>query len=355
MLRGLLASHLARRMGPNGQFGGTYEPTPDRYTPPTARPVNAALAAYALARMARAPGGNEAERERYAQLARRALTFLIEELDKRPTGPQRQPAITDNLASTAMTLLALLETPGGGEAFETAIKRLVIAMTHMMGDDGQFRAASRVGASDAPADAQALAAAVLVALFDRQRDPAVLDQARAALAVAWKQVGDETAYAAMPWLMMAERTLERLGRNQGGAKQARARLDQLWKTQVWFNADGADDTVGGFTVGTGIIEEPNWHSASVLAAQAMALGSASVVPEADRARWVTNCALGARFIAQLTMQGSATYYVRSRGAAIGGVRAALWDNRQPLAATAMALVALIELQESLERFAAQPQ
>ena len=60
-----------------------------------------------------------------------------------------------------------------------------------------------------------------------------------------------------------------------------------------------------------------------------------------------DCGLGARFIKQLMFDRAGAYYVFDAREVVGGVRAGLWDNRQPIEATAMALLAVTELQQTL--------
>ncbi len=66
----------------------------------------------------------------------------------------------------------------------------------------------------------------------------------------------------------------------------------------------------------------------------------------DVAGWV-DCALAARFIAQLMVDQPGCYYVRSPDDVVGGVRRQLWDNTMDVEPVAMALLALTELQIAL--------
>jgi hypothetical protein len=113
------------------------------------------------------------------------------------------------------------------------------------------------------------------------------------------------------------------------------------------------DTIGWFASAGNVIKEPTWRSASLLAALTPAIGVRDFVDADDLPRWIVDASLGARFLKQLTMEQANCYYARNPAEALGGVRLAFWDNRQPLAATAMSLLAVTELQVALRRFADQ--
>ena len=107
---------------------------------------------------------------------------------------------------------------------------------------------------------------------------------------------------------------------------------------------------------------PDWHSARYLACLSAAAGVSKVQPPAtptaahfdQQVDLLLDCGLAARFLAQLTFDNANSAYVRNRGDVLGGVRQSLSDNRLTVAATAMALLAVTDLQETLATFAAQP-
>jgi len=133
----------------------------------------------------------------------------------------------------------------------------------------------------------------------------------------------------------------------------RNHLESLWKSQVTADelldeqAKPSPDTIGGFRLDTDIVPEPTWLTAGPLAAASSALTVDRFVAVQDRPAWLLNCATGMRFLYQLTMTPDATWYVHDLPASVGGMRTAFWDNRQPLAATAMALLAAAELQHAV--------
>ncbi|MBI1370078.1 MAG: hypothetical protein GC162_15670 [Planctomycetes bacterium] len=336
-----LADNLLRRARDNGQFAGTYEPTADAYNPVTARAADAALAAFALSRVAKLPMLDEDRRRRATDVANAAVIEL--------TGEEH------DLPDTALTLLALLETPGASQ-FKGPRLRLATTLGRMQTPDGRFNFTDEAGAHVASLSADALATAALVAYYDRTRDPQILAQIKLALAALWKQAdGDDDKFAStLPWLAYAEMDLARLDQASAHLPKLHDACERLLKQQVkpWtgpIDEAAPADTVGGFTIATGITNEPNWQSARALAALAIGLRDPRVVPDADRPRWLVDAGLASRFITQLTMQTPSCYYTRNRTEALGGTRLALWDNREPLYATAMSLLAVTELEHTLTK------
>lgn len=357
LVRAQLLDHLLKRHIGQGVFAGTYEPTADRYNPPTARPVDAALSAYALARVANLKTITAAERDKALEVCTAAVIELA--------------AAEQDLAGTALTLMAMLESP---EAASLKGPRLRLATTigRMQQPDGHFNqfdqpagagsgagsgGGSGGGGRSATLSGDALATAALVAYFDRTRDPNTLKQIHRALDAVWKQI-DQNADAAdqlastLPWLIDSEVRLARIGQKTTRYPALAKTLMNVIKRQVKPWAVGttdetAGDIVGGYPVEVGLFNEPDWQTARVLAAQSLLLAAPDLIAANDRPQWLVSAGLAARFIAQLNMQAPSCYYVRNPAEAIGGTRAALWDNRQPLYATAMSLLAITELEQCL--------
>ncbi len=334
--------HLLLRQLADGRFAGTYEPTSGRYAVAIASTSDTAFAAYALARASKLA----ADPQRQQQLADAAMRGLQAALKGDTDDAGQIVAAIPHVAPTAMTLLALLEVPGGGELKDERT-RLVANLRTMQQPGGLFHTVAGAGGRVAPISGQAVAAAALTALYDRTRDPQILTAAQAALKAIWPLMTPEQAPFAMPFLVQAEMDLARLGQPTGSAAKFKPIADALWKRQIapWSDpqqAKSVPDTVGGFAWGG----EPTWQSAQVLAGLAMLLKDEQVTPADQRAAQLAAAGLGARFLAQLTIQTPGAYYIRRPGEAVGGVRLALWDNRQPLFATATALLAVTELQRT---------
>jgi len=93
---------------------------------------------------------------------------------------------------------------------------------------------------------------------------------------------------------------------------------------------------------------PTWRTAHGLLILSLAARHEGVVPEDKRVRLLIDGAYCGRFIKQLMFDKPACFYVRNRDAALGGVRARLWDNDLAVAATAMSLLAVCEFQQSVK-------
>ncbi|MBI1373439.1 MAG: hypothetical protein GC159_11985 [Phycisphaera sp.] len=353
-----LSGHLIHRQRQDGLFAGTYQPTSDIYEPAISAAPEMAVAAFALARTARLSRLDLEQRTLAQDAARKAVKALLDaQILKADDGAAiiKGPAVAD-LKMTALLLLSLMETPNTGDLKNDRL-RLGTALSGMFNEETGWFADNNVkGAREATPIDQALGAAALARLFDQTREPAAARQAVAALDSLWKRVEklgkeqslDSTVDHLMPWLSYAETDLERLGQNR--AERIEFLIgwgERMWKNQVQPLEGAQPDAVGGYLTTNGLFEEPTWQSAVTLAGQSVVLRHANAMAENDRIRWIVNAGMAARFIKQLTMQPSGAFYVRNPAEAIGGVRVSLWDNRQPLYTTSMALLSLAELKHTL--------
>lgn len=340
-----LANHLIGRQRENGSFTGTYEPTSGQYQPVTAATTDTALAAYTLARFAKLHEGQPLQQVA-DDAAKRALLYLLRPADNGAIAPELNQ--NPEIAPTAMTLLPLLETAGAAD-MKAERDRLAGALAMMQRSTGLFHTSALQRAQPAPLSSQSLAAAAMVALYDRTRDPKTLAAAQAALTAIWQQMNPEQAPFTLPWLAQAELELARLGQPTPNLARLTEVGRDLMNRQITPWDDGelsqrVPQTVGGISW----VGEPNWQSAQGLAGLGILLRNEQVVPAAQRADWITHAGLGARFLAQLTLQPTGAYYVKDPAQAVGGLRLSLWDNNQPLYATATALLAVTELRHSLK-------
>ncbi len=347
------ADYLLARQDDRGRFAGTFQPTSSQYAPRVAEARDAALAAYALARYAGAAHLPEARAGRYAAAARRAIDAALDEIDL--DGEDGPPAIGD----MAMALIALLETPDAAD-LKPQRDQLAARLTEAHERRGREPADANTTPRATPVDA--LSALAMVRYCDRTRSNQAQRTARQAMGSIWASVRAGNASQVMPWAGLAEFDLLRLDMATGGFMLVRSAAQQYWTRQVQppgpaAAQDPADpsyvspDTVGGFIQDATVMPEPTWRSADLLILQSAALGVPGLVEAEQRGTWLLNCALGLRFFEQLTLTRDAAWYVHDLGRGLGGVRTAFWDNRQPLATTAMALLAAAEYQLSLQRLA----
>lgn len=352
-LTGRLAAHLIRRQRPNGQFAGTYYPTVDEHKPLTATTYESAAAVYALANASRLQTLLEDDTKQLAAFARRGLYPLFINLGI-PAKPADKPAIPPNatIDEISMTLLALLQTPNTGD-LKFQRDELFKRMNVMRQPNGLYRSTIRATGREAELISQARAAAALVQMFDRTRDEQYYKQARATLDVIWKKPLDELTMT-MPWLAQAEFELSRLDRPSNHLIRLREEVcPSMLKLQV--QPDDIGDfpkhhptETGGFISSNALIKEPTWQSALACSAIARAIRVRDFLNDPQRWRWIVAAGLGTRYLDQLSFHPENTYYVKTPIDALGGVRYSFWDNRLSLLATSHALIATIELQQSID-------
>ncbi len=345
------AEVLIRRQDGRGRFAGTYLPTADRFEPRLASTQDAALACYALAKYSRSAHLPNDLAEHYAHAAGQGVQALAAELTD-----ANEPAL--RVADAATTLLAILETPGVAElkAQRDRLARVLIESFAQSLD--QAKADQQTEAT--PTDA--LAALALVRYHDRTRDAQALATAHAALGMIWGDARQASAASVMPWAALAEFDLLRLQRATPGIAVVKRTAESYWDLQVHPPGPTAPndpfapgyvspDTMGGFVLDAAALPEPTWRSADALIVCSAALASRGMVDAGRRTEWLLDCAAGFGYLRQLTMTDHTLWYTRSPADARGGVRIAFWDNRQPLAATALALVAVAEYAQALTSLA----
>ena len=355
------ANHLIRRQSPTGHFKGTYHPTGNRYHPEQALNTNAALACYALARFSKQPHLDEATRIRCRATARQGLNALLTDMGvAHGSGITTGPVQTrQHTGTVAMTLLTLLELPDQ-DGLTLPRDRLAGMLVMAIDDTGLVRSTDH---PDSPPDARSnrsLTALAMVRLYAHTRDEQYLNRAQLILKRIWAESEQAPAKGIGPWLAMAEMELSDLDRGTLGLIGVRQLCDRQWSRQVRpFGPTASDDpdspdyvspdTFGGFRSDAHLYPEPTWLSALPTAALAVVLGTEGMVAEEQRFEWMMNGSLALRFLSQLTMRTEDAYYAHPLTETVGGVRAAPWDNRQPLGATAMALLAATEFKLSIEK------
>lgn len=335
---------LSSRQGETGLYAGSFNPTSSQYIPQIASLYEMAVANFALARVSKLPSIKPATREQAlaaAQLGVKAMLELREQMN-----PQQY-----KLASTAMCVLALLETPGVAEHQEMLgrMTRDLLFMRHE--EIGLFRSGFSATSSTASIPYQAMAAAALVQWFKMNRDPATEQASSATLNALWAQIDDPLDVSrALPWLAYAELGLTDMGVINPRLTKLNEACEQVLNKQIGSDDPNASpDTIGGLEVGLDLFGAPSWRTAQILAGLCRGMASDQLVGEEATPRWLFGCGLAGRFIDQLTMREHDCYYTMSPDHAIGAVRYALHNNRQPLEATATALLAMVEFQGALDR------
>ncbi len=361
-----LAGFLIRRQSTDGKLAGTYHPSVDRYDPATASLTDTALAAYALGRRARRLSNTDAS---HAQLdaINHAVHLAVADLRTQVLAPPHADRPTASPAAAALTLMTLIESPklASYKADRDALAKQLLAMRQDTGwfvDDqgGQPQRANR--------PTQALIVAALSSLYEQTRDQGLGRQVVASQDVLWEDTSLAGLINTLPWLGSTEFRLARLGPPQpkAAAGDRRAWAPSRWTTRGQMLGRLADqlrgrqihrapeagpaDVVGGFhLVGSAGLAQPDWHAAHLLAYLSSAMRQRDLTHRRDLVKWLVDCGQTTRFLAQLMFDEPGCYYVRSRGDVIGGVRTTLWDNRLGVGPTAMTLLAVTELQQTLSQ------
>ena len=360
-----LIEHLNSRFLPDHRMRGTYHPTSGRYDPPFASPEQAALACYAMVhhcRLLAVTRPLDNSRQVFLDRALEAsklIAWYALSLDKNP-----DPQVP------ALVLLTMLEVPA--EKVDQPLRD--------RGADLLLKLIDETDQTNEPADEQpakpklkdaeaALSAAALATLYDRTRRPEVGQAARRLIDQVWDQPDHTPGISAMPWLLLAQQRAGDLlyppDADDNSAQtlaQRRAILgqmiDRLCQYQVIEKpALGPDDVLGGFVLTpapVGSPPNPDWRNAQALMLLAVALRDDSLTADHDKLGWLISAGYAARFVGQLMMEDNSCYYVRDRIGARGGMRMAPWDNRLALAPSAISLMALTELQTTLNAMHPEP-
>ncbi len=172
----------------------------------------------------------------------------------------------------------------------------------------------------------------------------------------------ERLVSLMPWLGWSEldaATIAQPDQAKPGEVPAAPALRQMraevWKHQlspIDAGADGAD-MVGGIVFTTGAsIPFPTWQTVRPIAFIATMVGDDRLTEPAEREIELYRVLAAFRFLRQLQVDDSCGWMCPNPEAAIGGIRAATWDQSMPPDATSLALLATCELFKSMDRMAA---
>ena len=362
-----LANHLASRQRENGTMAGTYHPTSNRYDPPDASSADQALAAYALARWLKlqthiaagegAADADQADQRLAVSRATRHLAWTPRVIDE-----------PGQAATAALTMMALIDAPhlADRKVDRAMLRRRIL---NLQNDDGSFRSAAGRGA------AHTLVLTALVELYDQTRAPDLEPHIRSACAhlaaaAEAKPEDEPNDLGTLPWLARATADLQRLKIGAGDAQVAAVAPEvlihaasRLLKKQITANAKPVPpDVIGGFDLEQGTRPataqpDADWRTAHGLMFLAVLLRQEEwrndEAPNVTDMDLVLRCSLASRFLAQLAFAESGCYYIGNPSDVLGGMRQRLWRNDVGVVPTAMALLAVAELEQSLEYFQRQ--
>lgn len=184
-------------------------------------------------------------------------------------------------------------------------------------------------------------------------DPAKRELANKAITSIYLGVTPGRLIAQMPWLGFAE--VDRAGASGDiAASTAYRDMRDLLASALFKPGDDDQDMAGGIVFTTGALPYPTWHTARPVSFLGAMLGDPRLTEASERPRQVARIMTNLRFLRQLSAdEFVATSFVDPKRN-LWGVRSALWDQRQPVEATAITLIAVCETLRSLDRMAAAP-
>lgn len=354
----MLADHLLMRQREDGSFVGTFHPTTSRFDPDTAIPGEAALITYSLSRRLQrlcppiTDGSTSTEPADCAAL-RTSVTRAIRHLAP-PLADPREP-----MDPSAASLLVLALTPMHRMPDAKVYRdRLVARLLALQSSDGMFRVAPPFTARSVKPTTQSLALLALMACHRQSRDgalPPAIERGRMAL---WNVLDSDLWLATLPWSAMLAMT-STAGISDAAPLPAAVHgaLDELDGTLAEMQITDASmephDMFGGYAFDRRPSTWPSadWRTAAMLAYNAVRLRHTPDRDAVTQRDALIGCGRAARFLSQLMFNASGCYYALDPGRMVGAVRSALWDNRLAPDRTAMTLLAMTELQDSLTQYA----
>jgi hypothetical protein len=306
---------------------GDYDPIADRYAPLAAGPLEQALAAWVLGRLAETLPPSP-QREAAERLASRILTDLAIQ------NPIEDPPLATVDEAAAISLASAFADPSADPGFvelaEIARSLLRTAVREQASEQSELLSPGRA----------ILLAAAALELARRGRGDSVLREAAAVARSAWERASPSQRIGLLPWFALAARATEPpviaatelgelrrvlAGRQIGDAGLAAAPLDP------------SPDLLGGFDLDDAV--RPTADSRSIVPALGVCLllSDPRLTPLEDLPAAIASHRRSLRFLRQLQVLPPLELRSRRPEAARGGIRAAPWEARQPLLPAILAL------------------
>lgn len=361
-----IAQHLDQRIvsdtiADHDRVRGTYQPSLKRYAPQWADAREVALLSYAMTRHSAVALDAGVDKVKMQARAKRVLD-LADRLV--PTAlPDGQPP---KHLTAAFLLLTYCQTPVKLTPDQLVMRdrlgQALLSLKHPQGGGyrvqaGQDKRLPRASAAVLTAAlaayykdtrSKSLAKPVWQVLSDLMQANATIDDSRPADLLWVAHALD----AAGPILAKAQPDPDAASQTLGKWRNMLAAyLEFLAEHQIRSKPlVGPEDVVGGFVLeqsDPGTPPEPNWQSAMPTALFALGLRDSRIIPPDRQFGPVLTAGLAARYLGQLIMTRPSGYYLREPEPALGGVRRTLWDNTLYLDCSAMTLIALVELHQTL--------
>lgn len=344
---GVMEYLRAHRWPENQPFGllGTYKPwLAEHAEPMIAPPRDQALAAFALAKWARLRGERTQAGAQAAQTAERTL----EELARVVEGEEK---VVDDAPASALVVLARRQLRAASRGPAESSRKEAIAELHrrcveriVKPTDQQKKIDTRL-----PPPARALIAHALAATPRLEAQRKAQEQVDSLLA----ETPPGEIVSLMPWIGWAQLTLAGEDGSIPAAVALRDFRSVLWEHQLTPADAGEDqpDLVGGIVFTQGRTSLPTWQSTRPLAFAAAMLGEPRLTDPDEQNAELSRLMRSMRFVMQLAVDRAVAHMFPNRGKALGGVRLALWDQRQSVEAQAMGLLCAAETLHSVQRLA----
>ena len=160
----------------------------------------------------------------------------------------------------------------------------------------------------------------------------------------------------MPWIGWSELELRTrdAAKSVPSAPALREMRTLIWKHQLQAVDAGPDgqDMVGGIVVPGSQSPLPTWQTARLVAFLGTMLGEPELTTPQERPAEVVRLLAAARFLRQLQVDDALGWMCRDAAAVKGSLRNATWDQRTQEDATAMALLAVLEIVQGIEKASA---
>lgn len=311
--------------GPIGEglgLVGDYLAVADEYRPLVAPAGEQALTAWAAAALSANDAVDDELRSEAKELARILLEdlVLVAEVEDSPTASV--PSMAFALCAAATLDPATPWSEACLDFLRVAQEKLVVAL--------------RAGS----ANDRALAALAAATTLQSELRFVPLGTLRERLDEAWNAAAPEQSIGVFPWLVLAEiRFARATGEPIVRAAEARRIAELLFSVQAGFGDRTAQDDVrGGFRLSgarRGAVTSQTLRPGLGLVAL---LAYPGFVPEAEVPAFRERTIALLRYVRELEVDAAESRYFRSPQRTRHGLRNALWDSDQPVAANALAIL-----------------
>lgn len=316
---------------------GDYRPHLDINRSLSAAPQDQGLAAWSLAAYATLDLAPIEERSRAAAAASELLVALADVADIEEDPIASRTGVAFALLADATLATTSFEKPRLPPRFR---EQLITALTERL---------SGAAVVDHTRAVEITAAAVLASRGEPIVPAAKL---RALIDEAWTPPVGSTIVGTIPWLLMAERASGTFADPVHAARIA-ALVEPLRQALITSQLgvggpeESSPDAAGGFVLAGSGGPLTGSQSARPALAGALMLAEPVLTPDAALPDAMRSQLMALRFLRQLTVDDRSSYAFRDREKSIGGVSEALWDTTQPVAATAVTLLVVVESERGL--------